>query len=106
MADTVDEVCPRCRGFVWHRREPCNCQPVPQEPAYSGDFLVAVGKRLAATRQSCHLSLDGLCERSGLSRTYLWQLESGKSNPSATTLCALATSLGVTVDYLLLRSDQ
>jgi hypothetical protein len=21
----VAETCPRCRGFVWHRREPCNC---------------------------------------------------------------------------------
>jgi DNA-binding XRE family transcriptional regulator len=109
MSDHVDEICPRCHGFVWHRREACKCDP-PRRPtwesvqSYKADFLHAVGARIAACRKSLGLSLDKVASETGLSKAGLWQIEKGRSEPRARTLVSLATTLKVTTDHLLLRT--
>src|SRR4051794_2786525 len=104
----VDEICPRCHGFVWHRRTPCKCEPsrLPvweTVELYKADFTRAVGARITAARKALGLSLDKVADATGLSKAGLWQIEKGKSEPRARTLVALAGVLNVTTDHLLLR---
>lgn len=100
----IDETCPRCQGWVWHRDRECNCKPVvihcPSDEPY---YLELLGKRLRSTREAQCMSMDKLAAKAGMSKTGLWQIEKGESEPMARTLVSLATVLGVTVDYLLLR---
>lgn len=86
---------------MWHRTDPCNCklQSIPPSKV----TLQAIGKRLRATREGERLSLEDLAKRTGMSKTGLWQIEAGRSEPMAMTLIALAVALNVSVDYLLLR---
>lgn len=102
--ERIAETCVRCRGWVWHRQEPCNCKPVvifqlSEQP----DYLEMIGKRIRATRESCGLTQDQLAAKAGMSKTGLWQIETGKSEPGVCTLLAIATVLEVSMDFLLLR---
>jgi transcriptional regulator with XRE-family HTH domain len=64
--------------------------------------LAAVGKRIAALRQTKGLSMLELAELAKVSKTYLWQLETGEEpNPSLAVLLRIATALGTTVAELL-----
>jgi len=65
--------------------------------------LAAIGNRIRSLRLSLNLSLDQLAERASLSKTGIWQIETGKSEPQALTLMALAEALETSVDFLLLR---
>lgn len=104
---SVPETCPRCRGWVWHRREPCNCKPVSvPSPKDEPRYLELLGKRLKAMRESLALSQDELAARASMSKTGLWQIEAGRSEPGAKTIVCLANALKVTTDFLLLRSDK
>lgn len=100
----IDETCPKCGGWVWHRDKPCNCKPVivtsPSDEPY---YLELLGKRLRATRESRGWSMDTLAAKVGMSKTGLWQIEKGRSEPMARTIVSLANILGVTTDFLLLR---
>lgn len=100
--DPIEERCPRCHGYVWHRRDPCNCQ-TPDREFLGNDFLVAFGGRLRSIRESACLSLDALASRTGLSKAGLWALEKGQSEPMARTIVSLSFALNVSTDYLLLR---
>ncbi len=104
LTDYPSETCLRCRGWVWHRKEPCNCKVRPV--VLPKDFLAALGERLRVTRCSKGLSQDQLAEAAGMSKTGLWQIEKGHSEPGAKTIVALAKALDVTTDYLLLQSPE
>ena len=57
-----------------------------------------LGERLRALREERGLGPGELSKRSGVSRPYLWQLESGKkTRPTMDILERLAQALGVTV---------
>jgi transcriptional regulator with XRE-family HTH domain len=58
--------------------------------------------RLKVGRAARHLGLAGLAEMTGLSKTYLWELESQvpPPTPSAEVLAKLADALGVSMDFL------
>ncbi len=43
MSETIDEICPRCKGFVWHRREPCNCAVMDHTARLRKSLLWALG---------------------------------------------------------------
>lgn len=58
------------------------------------------GERIRELRTGDERSLDYVARHTGLSKTFLWQLERGKSAPSAETLDALAKLYGVTMDEL------
>lgn len=53
------------------------------------------------------MTLDQLAQATGSSKSYIWELENkNPPRPSAEKLSAIATALGVTVDYLLGADDQ
>ena len=65
-----------------------------------------LAERLLRARKEAGLTLDQLAEESGLSKTYLWELEhddDGVKKPSADTLMKLVTPLRTTIADLLGR---
>jgi XRE family transcriptional regulator, regulator of sulfur utilization len=62
-------------------------------------------ERLKEVRISRDLTLKGLAERTGLSVSYLSDIERGRTNPSLTTLETLAVALDITVLDLLTGVD-
>ncbi len=52
-------------------------------------------------RRLKNISQESLASECGIFRTYLSRIETGKSNPSLSVLVALAASLGVTPNALL-----
>jgi quercetin dioxygenase-like cupin family protein/DNA-binding XRE family transcriptional regulator len=77
-----------------------------QTPRTEGDVVdaVAVGVRIRAGRQARGLSLRELAARVGVSASMLSQVENGKSLASVSTLHALVTELGISLDELF-RAD-
>jgi len=57
--------------------------------------------KLKALREQRGLTQEQLSERSGVSRTYLARLETGRQDPTLSTLEKLAKALGVKVGRLL-----
>lgn len=65
------------------------------------------GERIKTLRIGRRLTLDALATESGVSKSYLWELENkNPPRPSADKLSAIAAALGVTVDYLYGRDRQ
>jgi transcriptional regulator with XRE-family HTH domain len=65
---------------------------------------MSLADRLKKARKEAGLTLDQLAEKSGLSKTYLWELENdqeGLKKPSADTLMKLVAPLRTTIADLL-----
>jgi transcriptional regulator with XRE-family HTH domain len=62
-----------------------------------------LGKRVRALRKELGWRQDDLAQHSGLSRTYLSNLERGKKNPSLRSLEIIASSFGKNVWELLYK---
>ena len=60
-----------------------------------------IGARLRDARQRQGLSLRGLAKALGVSPSLISQVETGKTQPSVSTLYAIVTQLGVSLDDLL-----
>lgn len=60
-------------------------------------------KKVSDLRKRAGMTLDALAEATGISKSYLWEIENRKSapRPSAAKLSAIAEVFSVTVDYLL-----
>ena len=72
-------------------------------PAGNGsapEYLV-MGDRLREARRARGLSLRALAERLGVSASLISQVETGRARPSVSTLYAIASELGVSLDELL-----
>ena len=63
--------------------------------------LDSVGGRLRHVRERRGLSLEGLAERAGLSKSFLWEVENDRSGISGERLLQVANVLGASLDYLL-----
>lgn len=62
------------------------------------EAIRTLGTRLRARRQSMGLTLDQLAERSGMSKSYLCEIEGGKNkNPTIRTALLLCRALGWTL---------
>jgi transcriptional regulator with XRE-family HTH domain len=59
-----------------------------------------IGRRLRAHREERQLSLRELARRLGISPSAISQFETGKSRPSVSTLYAIVTELGISLDEL------
>lgn len=70
--------------------------PAPGDAPYRG-----LGERLRARREAAGLSLRALARRIGVSPSLISQIETGKAQPSVSTLYAVVSELGGTVDELL-----
>jgi transcriptional regulator with XRE-family HTH domain/mannose-6-phosphate isomerase-like protein (cupin superfamily) len=60
-----------------------------------------MGDRLRAARRARGLSLRALAERLGVSPSLISQVETGRARPSVSTLYAIASELGISLDELL-----
>lgn len=61
-----------------------------------------LGEKLRKLRKDKGFTLDQLAEKSGLSKSYLWELENRESQrPSAEKLTALAAVFGVGATYFI-----
>ena len=60
-----------------------------------------MGDRLREARVSRGLSLRGLAERLGVSPSLISQVETGRAKPSVSTLYAIVTELGISLDELV-----
>jgi transcriptional regulator with XRE-family HTH domain len=60
-----------------------------------------IGRRLRTARQSQGLSLRDLAGRLGVSASLISQIETGRAQPSVSTLYAIVGELGVSLDDLL-----
>ncbi|MBA2382920.1 MAG: helix-turn-helix transcriptional regulator [Chloroflexi bacterium] len=65
-----------------------------------------MGERLREARQARALSLRVLAERLGVSPSLISQIETGRANPSVSTLYALAEELDVSLDELLFNDRR
>jgi transcriptional regulator with XRE-family HTH domain len=66
---------------------------------------VELGDRVRAAREVLGWLQDDLSLESGVHRTYLASLETGRRDPRLDVVCQLAASLGVNVGHLLERLD-
>lgn len=65
-----------------------------------------MGEHLREARQSRRLSLRELAERLGVSPSLISQIETGRANPSVSTLYAIAAELDVSLDELLFNDRR
>jgi len=66
-----------------------------------------MGGKIRTLRKKKGLTLAGLAERAGSSKSYVWELENrDPPRPSGEKIAALAAALGVTADYLLDEGGQ
>jgi transcriptional regulator with XRE-family HTH domain len=80
---------------------------VSRGPAASGAVpgYEDLSGRLREERQALGISLRELARRIGVSASLISQIETGKVRPSVSTLYAIATELGCSIDDLLFGDD-
>ena len=69
------------------------------------DPRAALGRRVKELRGLHGITQEELADRSGLFRTYMSRIESGRANPTLTMLHQIAAAFGVDVGELLVPSD-
>ena len=65
-----------------------------------------MGERLREARRAAGLSLRELADRLGVSPSLISQIETGRANPSVSTLYAIAAELDVSLDELLFNDRR
>ena len=65
-----------------------------------------MGERLREARRGRNLSLRVLADRLGVSPSLISQIETGRANPSVSTLYAIAAELDVSLDELLFNDRR
>jgi transcriptional regulator with XRE-family HTH domain len=76
-----------------------------REPSARPDYP-QMGERLRAARSARRLSLRELAGRLGVSPSLISQIETGRANPSVSTLYAIAAELDVSLDELLFNDRR
>lgn len=65
-------------------------------------MATALGEKIRAQRKLLKLTLDQLAEKTGSSKSYIWELENRPVvRPSAEKIARIAEVFGVTVEFLL-----
>lgn len=70
-----------------------------------------IAKRIARVmierREALNLSLQAVADRSGLTKSHVWELENGGAiNPTLNAMTGIARALGVSLDYLTGHSKE
>lgn len=61
-----------------------------------------LGEKIRNLRKGKGLTLEGLAEQAGSSKSYIWELENkNPPRPSAEKVARIAEALGVTADFLV-----
>lgn len=63
--------------------------------------MATVGERVKDVRENKGLTQEQLSQASGVSKSFLSEIENNKTNPGGQTLLQIANALGASVDYLL-----
>ena len=63
--------------------------------------LDTVGQRINHIRNEMGLTLEALADRSGLSKSFIWEVEQDRSGISGRRLLQVADALNASVEYLL-----
>ena len=82
-----------------------NRSSLSTEPGARPDYP-QMGERLRAARAARALSLRELAGRLGVSPSLISQIETGRANPSVSTLYAIAAELDVSLDELLFNDRR
>ena len=70
-------------------------------------MATALGEKIRVQRKRLKLTLDQLAERTGSSKSYIWELENRPVvRPSAEKIARIAEVFGVTVEFLLDNDKQ
>jgi transcriptional regulator with XRE-family HTH domain len=64
-----------------------------------------VGKRIRKLREEKGLTIDQVCERTGISKGFLSDAENGNRNMSSQNMLKIANELNASLDYLLRGAD-
>lgn len=65
-----------------------------------------VGVRICKLRKARGYTRNVFAEMTGISSKFLYEIESGRKNFSAETLCRIALALSVSCDYIMLGEDK
>jgi transcriptional regulator with XRE-family HTH domain len=66
------------------------------------DLAKRIGLAAKTIRKQRRLTLQDVADRSGLAKSYVWELERGeKTNPSISSLVSLTEALGCSLDDLV-----
>ncbi|PYP90834.1 MAG: hypothetical protein DMG65_10010 [Candidatus Angelobacter sp. Gp1-AA117] len=63
--------------------------------------MPTLGDRIREVREERGWTLEKLAEKTGLSRSFLSEVENNKATPSAESVLKISNALGVSLDYLL-----
>jgi transcriptional regulator with XRE-family HTH domain len=80
--------------------------PVPDTPAAIADALDQVGRRLRRVRIQRRLTLTGVAESTGISKSTLSRLETGGRRPTLELLLALSHAYRVPLDDLVAAPEE
>ena len=59
-----------------------------------------IGQRIAEIRRQKGMSLTDIAEITGLRRSTVWRVETGKFSSTIDVLCKIADALGYTIDVI------
>lgn len=70
-----------------------------------GEGIVPLGGRIRAKRKELHLSQSDLAQRTGMTASFISQVERGVTSPSIDSLYKISRALGVPVFHFLLEPE-
>ena len=77
-------------------------QEVGEEAAHQESGVMEIGKNVKKYRELRAFTLPDLAARAGVSKAFLWEIETGNSKrPGAELLYKIAEALGVTIAHLM-----
>lgn len=65
-----------------------------------------IGARIRELREVRHYTREAFADKIGISSKFLYEIEAGKKNFSAETLCKIAQELSVSCDYIMSGEDE
>lgn len=75
-------------------------------PTSEDAMAEAVARRITTLRKAQDFTFDALARRAGVAKGTLVQIEQERANPSISTLCRLATALGVSIADLVAPASE
>jgi transcriptional regulator with XRE-family HTH domain len=70
-------------------------------------MINVLGEKIKKLRKEKGLTLEGLAEQTGSSKSYIWELENkNPPRPSAEKVSRIAEALGVTSDFLIDENES
>ncbi len=60
-----------------------------------------IGKAIKSVRNTKGLSLDALAEKSGVTKSMIWDIEKGRKSPTINTLNPICEALGIPLSCLV-----